>query len=228
MNALITALALMLLIAPSCFSQEPIPILGARWERVTIKAPKPNVTGVGPVTPVMAETKNFQRKAREQRTDNPMDPNAESMEARSLAMDKAVRESRTPQPDNLKGYTYTVEMRNDTGSLISAIFWEYKFVENAQPSNVVRRQFLCGGEFKNGERKEFSAFSQHGPSDTIGVDSLGKGDDEKLFTGTVQVNRIELSDGTIIQRDNWKYDDVKEGVKRATSTPWVNEVCRAL
>ncbi len=227
MKALITASALVLLIAPSCFSQEPIPILSARWERMTIKAPKPNVTGVGPVTPVMAETKNFQRKAREQRTDNPMDPNTESMEARSLAMDKAVKESRTPQPDDLQGYNYTVEMRNDTGSPISIIFWEYKFVENARPENVVRRQFLCGGGFKIGEKKEFSVFSQHGPSDVIAVDSLGKGND-KLFTGSVQVNRIELADGTIIQRDNWKYDDVKEAVKRATSTPWINEVCRAL
>ena len=227
MSVLFKASIVVLLISPFCFSQEPVPILNARWKRATIRAQKPDVAPVGPVTPVMAETKYFQRKAREARTDNPMDPNAESMEGRSRAMDKAVRESRTAQGDDVTGYTYTAEMRNETGSTISIIFWEYKFVEIAHPTNVVRRQFLCGIEFKNGETKELSAFSLHAPSDVIGVESLGK-NNEKLFTESVQVNRIELSDGTIIQRDNWKFADVKEAVKNATSTPWGNEVCRAL
>lgn len=227
MSVLLKASILVLLISPYCFPQEPVPILNARWKRATVRAQKPEVTPVGPVTPVMADTKYFQRKAREARTDNPMDPNTESMEGRSRAMDKAVRESRTAQGDDVTGYTYTAEMRNDTGSTISIIFWEYKFVEIARPANVVRRQFLCGTEFKNGVTKELSAFSLHGPSDVIAVDSLAKVD-EKLFTESVQVNRIELSDGTIIQRDNWKFSDVKEAVQRATSTPWGNEVCRAL
>ena len=227
MRVLFSVTISVLLITTFAFSQEPVPILKAQWKRTTVRAQQADVTAVGPVTPVMAETKYFQRKAREARTDNPIDPNTESMEGRSRAMDKAVRESRTAQPDDTKGYLYTAEMRNDTGSAISIVFWEYKFVETARPSNVVRRQFLCGGEFKNGETKQFSVFSQHGPSDVIGVESLGK-DDEKLFTESFQVNRIELSDGTIIQRDNWKFSDVKEAVQRATSTPWGNEVCRAL
>ena len=138
-----------------------------------------------------------------------------------------MKESRTPQADAVTGYTYTAEMRNDTGSKVSIVFWEYKFIEIAHPTNIVRRQFLCGADLKNGETKELSAFSLLGPSDVIGVDSLAK-TNQKLFTESVQVNRIELSDGTVIQRDNWKYADVKEAVLRATSTPWGNEVCRGL
>lgn len=227
MKALLTASALVLLFAPFCFSQEPIPILRSQWKRVMIKAPKADVTAVGPVTPVSADTKYFQRKARDQRTDNPMDPTTESMEGRSRQMDQAVKESRAAQADDVTGYTYTADIRNDTGSTVNIIFWEYKFTENARPSNVVRRQFICGLELKNGENKQLVVFSTHGPSDTIGVDSLAKAND-KLFTEAVQINRIELSDGTIIQRDNWKFADVKEGVQRATSTPWANEICRAL
>ncbi|HKP68905.1 MAG TPA: hypothetical protein VJV05_06455 [Pyrinomonadaceae bacterium] len=227
MRVLFRASIFVLLISTFSFSQEPVPILKAQWKRTVVRAQQAEVTGSGPVTPVMPETKYFQRKAREARTDNPMDPNTESMEGRSRAMDKAVKESRTAQTDNTKGYLYTAEMRNDTGSPINIVFWEFKFVEIARPSNVVRRQFLCGGEFKNGDTKQFSVFSTHGPSDVIGVDSLGKGD-ENLFTESFQVNRIELADGTIIQRDNWKYTDVKDAVHRATSTPWGSEVCRAL
>lgn len=227
MSALFRVSILVLLISPSAFSQEPVPITNARWERTTLQAPKVEVVPVGPATPVMAETKYFQRKAREQRTDNPTDPNEASIEGRSRAMDKAVRESRTPRAENQQGYSYTARIRNDTGSKVLVVFWEYQFTEIARPSNVVRRQFLCGVNLKNGETRELAAFSLHGPSDVIDVESLAKST-EKLFEEKVRVNRIELDDGNILQRDNWKYSDIKEDVKRVTSTPWGRDVCRAL
>jgi hypothetical protein len=227
MNVLLKTSFLALLISPVCFSQEPVPISNARWQRTTLQAPRPEVTPVGPTAPVMADTKYFQRKAREQRTDNPIDPNEASIEGRSRAMDKAIRESRTPKADDQTGYLYTAEVRNDTGSNVAVIFWEYQFTEIARPTNVVRRQFLCGVNMKNGEKKELSAFSLLGPSDVIDIESLAKST-EKLFEEKVVVNRIELADGNILQRDNWKYSDVKAAVKRETSKPWGRETCRVL
>jgi hypothetical protein len=227
MSVLLKASILVLLFSSWCFSQELVPVLNARWQRAKIQAPRTEIIPVGPVTPVMADTKYFQRKAREQRTDNPMDPNENSIEGRSRAMDKAIRESRAPQADDLNGYSYTAEVRNDTGSTVTVIFWEYVFTEIARPSNVVRRQFLCGVKLKNGEKKELSAFSLLGPSDVIDVGSLAKTND-KLFDELFQVNRIELEDGTVLQRNTWKYIDVKSAVERVTSTPWGKETCRAL
>jgi hypothetical protein len=83
---------------------------------------------------------------------------------------------------------------------------------------------------KNGERKSLAIFSLLGPSDVIDVESLAKSREknEKLFNEEVIVNRIELADGNILQRPTWKFSDVKEGVARATSTPWGREICRAL
>jgi hypothetical protein len=227
MNHLPKALFVILSLSLFALSQEPVPITNARWQHVTRQAPKTEVIPVGPVTPVMAETKYFQRKAREQRTDNPMDPNEVSIEGRSRAMDKAVRESRTPQPDDHKGYLYSADIRNDTGSTVVVIFWEYQFKEIARPENIVRRQFLCGMKMKDGERKELSVFSLLGPSDVLTVESLTKSG-EKLFEERVRVNRIELADGNILQRNDWKYGDVKKAVERATSTPWGTETCRPL
>jgi hypothetical protein len=228
MKLLLKASILVLLLSSSfSLAQEPVPILSAKWQRTTRQAPDPEITGVGPVTPVMAETKYFQRKAREQRTDNPLDPDETSIEGRSRAMDKAVRESRAPKADDLIGYLYSTEMRNDTGQTVHVIFWEYQFTEIARPTNVVRRQFLCGAKLKNGEKKEMTAFSLLGPSDVIDVESLAKSTG-KLFEEKVQVNRIELADGTILQRDNWKFSDVKDSVARVTSTPWGKEPCKAL
>lgn len=227
MELLLKTSILILVISSCCFSQEPVPILSTRWFRTVKPAPKPSITAGGPVKPVNPDEKNFQRKAREQRTDNPIDPYDASIDGRSAAIDKAVRQSRAPQPDDVSGYTYVADARNDSGQTVEVIFWEIQFTEIARPTNVVRRQFLCGVKVKNGERKELSAFSLLGPSDVLDVESLKKST-EKLFEEKAQVNRIELSDGKVLQRNNWKYSDVKAAVDRATSTPWGNEICRVL
>lgn len=220
-------LILVLLLSSIGIAQEPMPILRASWQRAVIKAPKQNVQPTVPAKPIIAENKNFQRNARAQRTDNPMDPYEASIEGRSAAMERAVQESRTPKADDKKGYEYLAEIRNDTGRSVDVIFWEYQFTEIARPANVVRRQFLCGVKLKDGEKRELSVFSLLGPSDSIDIDSLAK-TTEKLFTERVQVNRIEFSDGAVLQRDGWKYSDVKKDVERVTSTPWGTETCRAL
>lgn len=227
MSVLLKASILVLLLSPYCFSQEPVPILRSHWRRTIKPAPKPNITAGGPVKPVNPDEKHFQRKAREQRTDNPRDPYEDSIEGRSAAIDRAVQESRTPKTDDVNGYSYVAEVRNDSGSTVEVIFWEYQFTEIARPTNVIRRQFLCGVKLKDGERKELSVFSLLGPSDALDVKSLAKSTD-KLFDEKVQVNRIELSDGSVLQRDKWKYSDVKKAVEQVTSTPWGNEMCRAL
>ena len=227
LKVLFEASVLALLLSSYSFSQEPVPVLKARWARTVKPAAKPNIAASGPVRPVNPDEKFFQRKAREQRTDNPRDPYDDSIEGRSAAMDKAVQQSRAPQPDDVVGYTYVAEVKNDSGSPVAVIFWEYQFTEIAHPTNVVRRQFLCGVKLKNGERKELSAFSLLGPSDGLSVDSLAKSN-EKIFDEKAVVNRIELSDGNVLQRNNWKYSDVKDAVERATSTPWESGTCKAL
>src|SRR5690242_16313542 len=154
------AMPLVLLFSSFCFSQEPVPILRAKWERVTVKAPKTDVQPTGPNVSVIAENKYFQRKAREARTDHPPDPTEETIEGRSRQLDKIVQESRTPQADDQTGYSYLAEVRNDTGKTIEIIYWEYRFTELAHPTNVIRRQFLCGMKaLKDGEKKSLSAFS---------------------------------------------------------------------
>lgn len=227
MKLLLNTFILVLLSSFYCFSQDPMPVLSSGWERTTQKARPVEVASTSPARAVLPEDKYFQRKAREQRTDSPMDPNQDSVDARSAAMDKAVQESRTPKAENVSGYSYTAQVRNDSGKTVKVIFWEYRFTEIAHPTNVVRRQFLCGVTLKKGEKIDLLAFSLLGPSETITVESLAKSAD-KLFDERVQVNRIELSDDTVLQRNDWKYDEFRPGIERATSTPWGKEMCRAL
>ena len=228
MNVLLKTSLLALLISPVCFSQDPAPILKASWERATLKAPKGEAAPTGPAKSMVPDNRYFQRKARENRTDNPMDPYDASVEGRSAAMDKAVQESRTAKVVDVAGYQYAASVRNDSGrGMIEVVFWEYRFTEIARPSNVVRRQFLCGVKLKKGETQELMAFSKQGPSDVIDAASLSNSTG-KLFQEEVYVNRVEFADGSILQRQDWHFNDVKESVKLVTSAPWGREQCRAL
>jgi len=227
MSFISRTLLLIILTSSYSFAQDPVSILGSRWYRTNKPAPKTEVHAGGPARTVTPSDKYFQRTAREARTDNPRDPYEDTIEGRSAAIDRAVQQSRTPKADDVFGYTYLAEVRNDTDQTVNVIFWEYQFTEIAHPQNVIRRQFLCGVKIKNGEKKVLSVFSTLGPSDALTVESLAK-PREKIFEEQVWINRIELSNGNILQRDDWKYSDLKKEVERATSTPWGTETCRAL
>ena len=222
-----TSWIFVLLITPFCFSQDPLPVLRSTWQRAIQPAPKIESSRHEPVRAVTNDNKYFQRKAREQRTDITVDPNEMTIDGRSAALEKVVEESRAPKLEDAKGFSYTAEVRNDSGKTVSVIYWEYFFAETGRPANVTRRQFLCGVKLKNGEKRELSVFSLLGPTDTIAFENLDKTAD-KLFTEEVFVNRIEFSDGSILQRADWKFSDVKASVERATSTPWGKETCRSL
>jgi len=225
MCVLLKTTILVLLISTSHFSQDPMPVLKATWQHTTQQALKSENGPTGPAREVTADNKYFQRKAREGQPNLTVDPNETTVDARREAMDKAVQESRTRKADDVRGYSYVANVRNDTGKTAEVIFWEFRFTEIARPTNIVRRQFLCGVKIKNGEKKDLSVFSILGPTDAITMESLAKSS-EKLFNEEVYVNRIELADGSILQRPDWKYDQA--AVKRATSTPWNGEICRAL
>jgi len=91
----------------------------------------------------------------------------------------------------------------------------------------VRRQFLCGVQIKPDREKEVLAFSASGPSDVVSVESLSK-KAENLFGEKVLINRVEYADGSIWQRRDWNFAEVRSAVTRATATPWGTEMCRGL
>ena len=205
----------------------PLQVLDFKWspdhrDPDTQPAPPPT-----PMRAVIAENKNFQRKAREQRTPGAIDPNEHTVDGRSAAMDKAVQESRTVKPKRVDGYAYTARVKNLHTAEVEIVFWEYRFAERANPANVVRRQFLCAVKIKPDEIKVLQAFLIAGPSDTISADSLAK-TSGAIFDEKVLVHRIEYTDGAIMQRKDWNFAELKPAIDRAVSTPWGTETCRGL
>lgn len=210
-----------------CYSQDPLPVIKSSWQPSVQKARKADVSQTGPARQMMVDDTVGPRKAREFSTDHPDNPSDQSPDGRRSVIERNEQEANAPQPKDTAGFSYSATVRNDGSKTVKVVYWEYRFTELANPTNVVRRQFLCSVNLKRGSEIELSAFSTQGPTDVINTASLAKSD-TKLFDEKVQVNRIEYADDDVLQRGNWKFADVKASVDRATSTPWGKEICRPL
>jgi hypothetical protein len=227
-----TLLLLPLLLTPVSALQSnsgdgaPVNVVSAKWTKTRQKVEKTDAGGSTPAAALTSADKNF---ARERRVNDPAgvrDPNADTLDARSAAMDKAVRAARTP-PVEVEGYDYRVKVQNATQKAVEVLYWEYQFEETANPSNLTRRQFLCGVQIKGGKEKELQAFGGSGPAGVVSAESLAN-KAANPFAERVRINRVEYADGSIWQRKDWNYGEVRDSIRRAVSTPWGAEMCRAL
>ena len=91
----------------------------------------------------------------------------------------------------------------------------------------MRRQFLCGVAIKPEKDKELQAFSLSGPQDVISVNVMTKKPGSPGME-QVMINRVEFADGSIWQRKDWNFGEVRLSYARAVATPWGTEMCRGL
>ncbi len=214
----------------SCIAQDQdsiLAVLDFKWTRVHLKGQKIESDASTPVRAVIPENKLRQRQAREQQTMGAIDPNEYTVDGRSAALERNVRESRALKTEDANGFHYSANIKNNSDRKVEIVYWEYRFMEFANPANVVRRQFLCSMRLKPGDKIELLAFSLLGPSEVISAESLTDAAG-KLFDEKVLINRIEYADGAILQRREWKMSEVKAGIEKATSTSWGKEICRPL
>ena len=205
----------------------PVSVLEFRWYRDRKAAAASETRGIIPARAVIAENKKFQREARAQLPPGAVDPNTLTIDGRSEALEKITQESRTPKTAAVEGFSYHAKVQNLAKTEIDVIFLEFEFTELANPTNRVRRQFLCAAHIKANEKTDLKVFSSLGPSDVISVESLSPAAGN-LFGSAVNINRIEYSNGAIIQRQNWNFGALKESVDRAVSEPWGAERCRGI
>ncbi len=225
-----TLLLLPLLLTPFARLQgdgSAMDVVGYRWTKSRQVVERAQAQGAAPAAAMTPANRNFERNRRINDPAGVRDPNADTIDARSAALDKAVRDSRSPKTVEVDGFAYKVKVRNTAAKAVEVVFWEYQFEEAADPANLARRQFLCGVQIKGGKDKELLAWSASGPNSAVSIDSLA-GKAESPFRERVVVNRVEYADGTIWQRKDWNFAEVRAAVERATSTPWGAEMCRGL
>ena len=205
----------------------PLVVVDSKYSKTRHPLEFADVSATTPAPAMTAANKNFERNRRLNDPAGVLDPNSVTIDGRSAAIDRSVQEARAPKRKEVEGYEYRVKFRNSGGKAVEVLFWEYQFTETTNPSNAARRQFLCGVGIKPGKDKEVISFSVSGPSNVVSAGSLAA-EAGPSYNGKVVVNRVEYADGTIWQRKDWNFMEVRESIRRATSTPWGAEMCRGL
>ena len=202
----------------------PVGIVSFKWFK-DLQSIASTPEGTVPAAAMIPQNKNFEKNRRANTSPGERDPNLDTIDGRSAALERAVQDSRAPKP--VEGYAYRAKIHNAGSKLIEIIFWEYQFKETADSTIVSRRQFLCAVSIKPEKDKELQAFSLSGPHDVVSVDALAKKPADPGEEKVV-INRVEYADGSIWQRKDWKFGEVRLGYARAVATPWSTEMCRGL
>jgi hypothetical protein len=235
--ATLLLLPLMLMLVPQTQSATPpkndaaskdapaVAVLSFKWTRIR-KTEKKTADGIIPAREMIADNKTYQRNARVNQAVGQRDPNEDTVDGRSAAIEKIVQEARTPPPKSLDTFSYEARIQNGSKKTIDVVFWEYQFFYEKSPLSPTRRQFLCGGGIKPGKEKDLQASSLSGPSDVVSVETLGDGSGKHSLE-MVLINRVEYADGSIWERKGWKFSEISRALKLALATPWT-EACRAL
>lgn len=204
-----------------------VTVLVFKWYKSREVIEKLDSSVVLPMEAMIPQNKNFERNRRNNSPEGVRDPNLDTIDGRSSALEKSVQESRMPSTKPVDGFAYRVKVKNTTARVIEILFWEYQFIDPSDPANVARRQFLCGVNIKPNKEKELQAFSASGPNGVVNIESLAT-TKANPFQERVVINRVEYSDGTIWQRKDWKFAEIRLTYARAVGTPWGSEMCRGL
>ncbi len=202
----------------------PMTVTSFKWSRARQKVDVPDVQGNSPASAMIPQNRNFARNARVNDPQGVRDPNGDTLDGRSAAIEKSVAESRSTKSKTMDGYLYRIKVQNSHTKLAEVVFWEYRFVDPANPELIARRQFLCGVNIPANKGKDLEGFSLSGPSDVVNVKTLA----DNAFKEDVLINRVEYSDGSIWQRKGWDLADVKASYERVLREQWVPGTCKSL
>jgi hypothetical protein len=203
----------------------PIVVLSSKWSRSRLTVEQAESASVPPAPAMISANKIFERNRRADIPAGARDPNLDTVDGRSAALEKSVQDSRAPKP--VDGFVYRLKVHNTDTKVIEFLFWEYQFIDKSNATPVAQRQFLCAVFIKPDKDKNVEAFSTSGPGDVITVGMLSKKSGD-LFQEKVVINRVEYADGSIWQRKGWHLRDVRMGYERALKTPWGSQMCRGL
>src|SRR5947209_6020540 len=107
-----------------------VAVLGFKWSKSRQVMEKPVDGSTAPAAAMIPQNKNFERNARDQAPAGVRDPNLDTIDGRSAALEKSVQESRAPKSEPVDVFAYHARIRNSSAKVIEVIFWEYQFTES--------------------------------------------------------------------------------------------------
>lgn len=204
-----------------------ISVLSLKVEKARQVVEKQPEISSSPQSAMIPQNKNFQRNVRMNEPAGARDPNLDTIDGRSAAIDRSVQESRAPKTQKVDGYIYRVKLQNTSSKIVEVLFFEYQSIDTAAPENITRRQFMCGVNIGPGKTAQLEGFTLSGPSATVDVESLSK-KGSNPFQERVVINRVEFADDTLWQRPEWKLSEVRNSYERALSEKWLPGMCKVL
>jgi hypothetical protein len=205
----------------------PLTVVNFKWSKARRTVEAPQTQSTAPAQAMIPQNRNFARNARVNDPQGVRDPNQDTLDGRSAAMEKNVQESRTAKPKATDGFSYHIKVQNPGKNAVEIVFWEYQFQDPADPSLLARRQFLCGVNLGGDKSTNLEGFSLSGPSDVVSVSTLAN-KTANPFKEQVLINRVEYADGSIWQRKGWSLAEVKASYERVLREPWVPGMCKGL
>src|SRR6185369_5320302 len=130
---------LLALFIPSQDDTSPLKITSNKWSHARQKIEVAPQGTVPPAQQMIPQNRNFARNARINDPAGVRDPNADTLDGRSAAMEKNVAESRAAKPKSTDGFAYRIKVQNPGTKAVEIVFWEYQFHDPADPSLVARR-----------------------------------------------------------------------------------------
>jgi hypothetical protein len=203
-------------------NNQSVTVVSYKWTSFHETTKQPDAPSTSPPPEITLGNKSAGRTAR---INNPLipDPQETTIDGRSAAIEKAVQEARTAKPTSRDRYQYVMRIHNGSTKPIDVVFWEYQFISSGPNGSTTRRQFLCGVKIKRDKDADIQAFGLLGPGGVVVAATPEKSVEERAV-----INRIEFSDGTIWQRRDWNFAEIRDSVHRALDHPWEGEMCRAL
>ena len=104
-----------------------ISVLDHRWERVRVSGQKIDGGAAAPMRALTSSDKYYQRAARENQPKGVPDPSEYTTDGRSSAIEKNVQEARSAKTDDVNGFRYAANIRNNSDRKVDVLFWEYRF-----------------------------------------------------------------------------------------------------
>jgi len=203
----------------------PVQVISSKWSRSRQASAKHSEENSAPARAVIPQNRNFQRNARINDPAGVRDPNLDTLDGRSAALEKSVQDARSEPKKTSEGFSYKLKIQNSSQKSVEIIFWEYQFLDTTNPDLTSRRQFLCGVSIGPSKSKDLEGFSFSGPRDVIDIQALSK---QNTLQEKAVINRVEYSDGTIWQRKDWQRNEVKAAYERVLNEPWTAGECKAL
>src|SRR5215204_5405239 len=115
MKILLITLLLSLLVPFQTSTQNdgsPMTVSSFKWSRARRTVETPATEGTPPARAMIPQNRNFARNARVNDPAGARDPNADTLDGRSAALEKSVAESRAPKPEPMDGFAYRIKVQN--------------------------------------------------------------------------------------------------------------------